>query len=230
MIKIKCILLFLVFISVKAYSQCKIGDCSNGSGTYDFGWCIYTGQFKDGKPEGKGIMKYDDYTYDGFFKDGVENGKGIITYKNGKTELVFFNKGTKVKADEKVAASNWKELEGQYDECIKGNCITGIGTMQFPSGNKYIGSFVNRKRQGAGIFYFANGDVFEGAFKEDLKVDGTYTFSNGYSFTGKFLNEEFYNGLFKAPTGNTVAMNNGKVIIPPVPVSAVGRDKSAPCQ
>lgn len=228
MINLKYIVLFFAFISVKAYSQCRTGDCLNGKGTYDFGWCLYTGEFKNGKPEGKGVMKYDDYTYDGLFKEGLENGKGLITYKNGKTENVFFNKGTKVKADEKVAMADWKELEGQDDECIEGNCITGLGTMQFPSGNKYIGSFVNRKRQGTGSFYFANGDIFKGTFKDDLKENGTYTFSNGYSFTGKFLNEEFYNGVFKAPTGNTVAMNNGKVIIPPAPSGR--EEKPAGCQ
>ncbi len=165
----KYILLFFVVISVNAYSQCKSGDCKNGTGTYDFGWCIYTGEFKDGKPDGKGLMKYDDYSFDGSFKNGLEDGRGVITYKNGKKENAFYNKGTRIKADEKIAAANWKELEGQHDECIKGNCITGIGTMEFPSGNKYIGAFVNRKRQGEGVFYFSNGDVFKGTFKEDLK-------------------------------------------------------------
>jgi hypothetical protein len=227
---IKYIFLFLVLVSTETYSQCKSGDCNNGTGTYDFGWCVYTGQFKGGKPEGQGVMKYDDYTFDGTFKNGLEDGRGIITYKNGKKENASYNKGTRIKADEKIAAADWKELEGQYDECVSGNCITGIGTMQFPSGNKYIGSFVNRKRQGKGIFYFANGDVFEGAFKEDLKDNGTYTFSNGYSYTGKFLNEEFYDGVFKSPIGTSVAMNNGKVIVPPVATVTSSGNKTGGCE
>lgn len=216
MSKITYILVFFIFIATEAYTQCKTGDCNNGRGTYDFGWCVYTGEFKDGKPEGKGVMNYDDYSYEGGFKNGVEDGKGIITYKNGTKESVFYNKGTKIKQDEKIAAADWKELEGQYDECVKGNCITGIGTMEFPSGNKYAGSFVNRKREGKGTFYFNNGDVFDGTFKADLKEYGTYTFSNGYSFTGNFVNDDFYTGKFTAPNGNTAMMKNGAVQAPPL--------------
>lgn len=65
-----------------------------------------------------------------------------------------------------------------------------------------------------GIFYFSNGDKFEGIFKNDLKESGTYTFSNGYSYTGNFLNDDFYSGTFKAPSGSSVVMNNGKVSCP----------------
>jgi len=210
--KIKYILPFFVFIAVKTYSQCKTGDCNNGRGTYDFGWCIYSGEFKDGKPDGKGVMNYDDYSYEGSFKNGVEDGKGIIIYKNGKREIAFFYKGTKQKQDIKVAAADWKEIEGQDIECVSGNCNTGFGTMQFPSGNKYVGNFVNRKRQGKGTFYFNNGDKYEGNWNADLKQDGTYTFRNGYTFTGSFSNDDFYTGTFSGLSGSSVAMNNGKVI------------------
>lgn len=209
--KINYILLFFVFISAKVYSQCKTGNCNNGRGTYDFGWCVYNGEFKDGKPEGKGVMNYDDYSFEGSFKNGVENGKGIITYKDGKRESAFYYNGAKQKQDEKVAEADWKELEGQNIDCLSGDCSTGFGTMQFPSGNKYVGSFVNRKREGKGTFYFNNGDKYEGTFKADLKDNGTYTFSNGYTFSGSFYNDDFYNGRFTAPSGATVAMKNGAV-------------------
>jgi len=222
--------LLLLFFSAKGYAQCKTGDCNNGMGTYDFGWCVYTGQFKDGKPEGKGIMKYDDYTYDGSFKNGLEDGKGMIIYRNGAKENVFYNKGTKVKPDEKILAADWKGLEGQSDECIKGNCITGFGTVQFPSGNKYVGNFVNRKKHGSGIFYFSNGDQFEGTFKDDLKDNGTYIFSNGYSYTGKFLNDNFYNGIFNAPSGSSVTMSNGKVVPPLAAKIEAAENNGAACQ
>lgn len=214
---IKYLLLLFVCITIKAYPQCKNGDCKNGRGTYNFGWCVYNGEFKDGKPDGKGVMNYDDYSYEGDFKKGVEDGNGTITYPNGTRERVFYYKGTKVKADEKIAAADWKELESgrQDDACIAGNCITGFGTMLFPSGNKYVGNFINRKRQGKGTFYFNNGDKYEGTFKADLKDNGTYTFSNGYTYTGSFFNDDFYNGLFTSTSGTTASMKNGTVQAPP---------------
>jgi hypothetical protein len=125
----------------------------------------------------------------------------------GKTDLAA--------ADEaKSAAAGNKPLEGQDDECIQGNCRTGYGTVEFPSGNKYVGNFVDRKRQGKGVFYFANGDQFEGTFDNDLRQSGTYRFKNGYAFKGSFLNEDFYNGTFITPEGSEVQMVNGKVIAP----------------
>lgn len=215
MSKVKYILLFFVLVSVKTYSQCKTGNCNNGRGTYDFGWCIYAGQFKDGKPDGKGIIVYDDYSFEGEFKNGVEDGKGVIAYKNGNIEVAFYYKGTKQKQTEKVAAGNWKELEGKYTECVSGNCNNGFGTVEFPSGNKYVGNFVNRKRQGKGVFYYNNGDVFDGTWNADEKQNGTYTFTNGYTYNGSFVNDNFYNGTFGAPSGSSVALNNGKVVTPP---------------
>ncbi len=209
--KINYMLLLFVLMSVKAYSQCKTGNCNNGRGTYDFGWCVYNGEFKNGKPDGRGVMNYDDYSYEGSFKDGFEDGKGIITYKNGKRESAFYYKGTKQKQDEKVAATDWRELEGRDIECTSGNCNTGFGTMDFPSGNKYVGNFVNRKREGKGTFYFNNGDKYEGTFKADLKENGTYTFSNGYVYAGSFYNDDFYNGKFTAPSGAIAMMKNGTV-------------------
>jgi len=211
------VFILLLFVPSSSFCQCKTGDCNNGTGTYDFGWCVYTGQFKNGKPEGKGVMKYDDYTYEGNFKNGVENGNGIITYKDGRKENANYIDGVKQETFAKVDTANWQTLHGQDDECITGNCLTGFGTVLFPSGNKYVGYFVNKKRQGNGVFYFANGDKYEGSFEKDLRNEGVYTFNNGYTYTGTFKNEDFYNGIFAAPDGRTVSMKNGVVIAPPQP-------------
>ncbi|RYZ92307.1 MAG: hypothetical protein EOP47_30475 [Sphingobacteriaceae bacterium] len=92
-----------------AFAQCKSGNCTNGKGVYDFGWCVYEGDFKNGKPDGKGSMKYDDYTYDGEFKNGVEDGLGTLTYKNGKQEKVVFGDGKKIAFEPiKVNAADFK--------------------------------------------------------------------------------------------------------------------------
>jgi hypothetical protein len=56
---------------------------------------VYDGEFKNGKPDGTGTMKYSDYTYVGEFKNGVEHGKGVITYKNHKIEKTLFIDGKK---------------------------------------------------------------------------------------------------------------------------------------
>ena len=42
---------------------------------------VYVGEIKNGKPHGKGILKYTNSKYVGEFKDGKCNGQGILTSK-----------------------------------------------------------------------------------------------------------------------------------------------------
>lgn len=211
------LILFQHFFCCNAYSQCISGDCKNGKGKFDFGWCVYEGEFKDEKPEGAGAMFYDDYTYTGTFKNGVEDGRGIIKYKNGKQEEVMYSDGKKT--DYKPVAVNqneWKELDGHDPRCKSGNCVTGLGTYIFESGNKYVGRFVNRKREGEGIFYYFEGDRFEGIFSDNQKVKGKYFFTNGAVYSGDYKDDLEYNGVVTL-NNNSVTFINGKAIIPPAP-------------
>jgi hypothetical protein len=75
-------ILFLILFPQMLNAQCLSGNCENGNGRFDFGWCTYEGSFKNGKPEGQGVMRYSDYTYTGEFRNGVEDGNGAILRKN----------------------------------------------------------------------------------------------------------------------------------------------------
>ncbi|MEO7048562.1 MAG: hypothetical protein ABI091_24900, partial [Ferruginibacter sp.] len=210
--------LFIFFITIlfigNAYSQCLSGDCKNGKGKYDFGWCIYEGDFKNEKPDGSGTMKYDDYSYTGGFKNGVEDGDGVITYKNGKSEQVKYYEGKKI--DFKpipLKEGEYKELEG-YDLNCKGNCHTGYGTYSFPSGNTYKGNFVNMKRQGHGTFYYASGSIFEGEWNDNKMVSGTFTYNTGATYVGTYDDAgNELNGTVIAGS-RRISIFNGKAIIP----------------
>ncbi|WP_176112897.1 MORN repeat-containing protein [Sediminibacterium ginsengisoli] len=209
-------------------AQCKSGNCVNGKGKYDYGWCVYEGDFSDGKPDGEGVMVYDDYTYTGHFTKGVENGKGIVKYKNGKEEQVYYNNGVKVDyAAAKVDAKDFKEVSGHDPDCISGDCVTGNGTYRFSSGNTYSGEFVNRARHGKGIFRFADGDRYEGVFTNNEKSKGVYTFANGTKYTGTYLNDKEYNGVYTATNGASVSIVNGKAVIKPAPASATANARAS---
>jgi hypothetical protein len=55
-----------------------------GSGTVTFDGATYSGQLKNGNPNGQGTMVYDDgSTYVGKFKDGVPNGQGRFEDADG---------------------------------------------------------------------------------------------------------------------------------------------------
>lgn len=54
----------------------------------------YKGDTKDGVANGKGVAKGED-TYTGEFKNGLPDGKGKYTYKNGNSFTGFFSNGLK---------------------------------------------------------------------------------------------------------------------------------------
>jgi hypothetical protein len=216
---VRSIFIIILFICYQWCSaQCVSGDCVTGKGKFDYGWCVYEGEFKDGKPDGKGIMTYDDYTYEGRFSNGKEDGHGVITYKkDGRRVDVTYTNGVKMEALEKVDSMQWKQLEGYDPNCISGNCETGFGTYVFgKTGNKYTGNFKARRREGQGSFYFADGDRFEGVFRNNEKADGTYYFkATGATYTGTYdgLGKEL-NGTFRSPGGYAIGCVNGQAVIP----------------
>ena len=72
-------------------------------------------------------------------------------------------------------------------ECIKGNCVNGVGTFEMKGVYTYTGQFKNGKADGRGEAISPNGERYEGLFKDD-KFDGqgTYTFANGGKYVGEF--------------------------------------------
>ncbi len=212
-------LISFLFVSANLSAQCKKGNCINGTGTYDFSWCLYIGEFKNGKPEGKGSMKYGDYIYNGSFINGLEDGDGEIVKKDGTKEIVVYEKGVKqVNHLVKVKAEDYQPLSPQDVNCISGDCINGYGTYIFPGGNKYVGNRVNYRMDGNGIFYFANGDKLEGIFKNNIPNSGTYIYISGAKYKGTYDDKGLeLNGSITSPTGISIPYVNGKPIIPPKP-------------
>jgi len=215
----KKIILNMIFVCILMLSsnmiqaQCISGNCMNGKGKYDYGWCVYEGDFKDGKAHGTGTMKYSDYIYKGNFKDGVEDGSGEITYTDGRKESVTYYAGRKSTGPKKIDPADYKPLEGYDPGCVSGNCINGFGTYHFNSGNKYTGNFKEKKREGDGTAFYADGDKFVGTWHNNEKVKGIYTFSNGSVYTGTYdtLGIE-QNGKLVA-NGTIISFNNGKTTV-----------------
>lgn len=226
-----CLSLLLSSLVNGAFAQCLSGDCKAGKGKYDFGWCVYEGEFKNEKPDGEGSMKYDDYTYTGSFKNGVEDGKGVLVYKNGKREEVLYSNGKKL--DYKPTAlkeGEYKSLEGHDPNCTSGNCETGYGTYVFPSGNRYTGNFSARRREGKGVFYFADGNKFDGYWHSDQPKEGTFSYTNGASYTGTYDTAgKEWNGVVTNGLRN-VPFVNGKAVIPPATTYSPQKDAGSQTQ
>ena len=106
---------------------------------------------------------------------------------------------------------------GQQTGCISGDCENGYGTyVYYPSGDKYVGEFKNKNRNGQGtmdwndgykyvgewqdghrhgqgIFTSPSGDKYVGEYKYNEKDGkGTYTYSNGEHYVGEWKGNKLH--------------------------------------
>jgi hypothetical protein len=77
------------------------------------------------------------------------------------------------------------KFEGLFNQ---GKKVCGVN--YYTSGAVYKGNFLDNKRNGEGMYLFANQDTFQGIYKADAKFYGTYKFKNGSSFEGFFVNDK----------------------------------------
>ncbi|SHJ51724.1 tetratricopeptide repeat protein [Parasporobacterium paucivorans] len=149
----------------------------------------YIGEFKDGKPHGKGAEFFSNGDrYEGEFKDGLRSGQGTKTYVNGDRYEGSFEEG-KFHGYGIFSYSDGNKYEGEW---IKGK-PNGQGTRIFANGDKYVGGFRNYNFHGRGIWISANGDKYEGEFK-DGKFNGlgTLHYRSGDKYEGKWEKGVFH--------------------------------------
>ena len=79
------VLSFTLLFNVNLFSDCLIGNCSSGYGSAIFPkGDSYSGTWRNGKAEGKGILKYKDGgVYSGDWREGKADGHGIMVYTDG---------------------------------------------------------------------------------------------------------------------------------------------------
>jgi len=113
----------------------------NGTHNYTFlNGSVYTGEWRDGKRHGHGIMHKGGNVYDGCFHNDLMHGMGTYTWWNGQL------------------------YQGQWENGFR----NGHGVQTWPSGQQYIGNWVDGKRHGQGAQYSKSGAVlFEGKWKMD---------------------------------------------------------------
>ena len=100
----------------------------------------YTGQFKDGKMEGRGTFYFNNGDkYEGEIKNNIFEGKGAYYYHNGEKYVGDFKK----------------------------NMRDGRGVFYYKNGDLYEGEWKKHKRHGKGVIYYEDGTRQMGDFKDD---------------------------------------------------------------
>ena len=110
---------------------------------------VYEGEYMDGKPHGRGIMKWrDGRAYEGEFKDGKLHGRGTLKLSDGRV------------------------YEGEF----KNGKLHGRGIMKWRDGREYEGEWKEGKMHGHGKLVTDNGlKTFEGTFVDNRRDRGTTT-------------------------------------------------------
>ena len=62
--------------------------------------------------------------------------------------------------------------------------------VKIDSNIKYVGEFRLDKKHGDGTFFYTDGDKFVGKYDNDIRIEGTYYWANGGVFSGKWKNDQ----------------------------------------
>ena len=98
---LKISFLFFLALSLASADECMEGDCENGTGTYfystgDKSGSKFTGEWKNGKRDGKGIMLNKDGSFfEGEYKNDMKHGEGafypdVNAYHEGKKGILQY--------------------------------------------------------------------------------------------------------------------------------------------
>jgi hypothetical protein len=73
----------------------------------------------------------------------------------------------------------------------QGDCQNGFGIFKWENGDKYVGDWVNGKREGQGSMTWTGGTSYSGSFKNNqLDGYGTCTWKNGNKYAGNWKNDK----------------------------------------
>ena len=162
--------LFSVIVSTILFSQ-NVKKIENLKDGWDVSY-TYTGEVKDGKPNGMGVAKYgaggSAVRYVGGFQNGMYNGRGTLFFKDG----VF--------------------LSGEW----KNGKLNGKGSFLSEAGILYIGEFVNGVKQGKGVLFYKDNGMICGNFLNDkLSGRGIQIFPDGTVVSDVNYRDDKRNGM-----------------------------------
>lgn len=92
----------------------------------------------------------------------------------------------------KVPKRTKRYLDGSYYEgqMSENKLRNGFGVYYFPNGDVYIGEWVRNQMEGKGTYFYIEGDVYDGTFVEGTKDGfGTFYYTNGHLFHGEWVND-----------------------------------------
>lgn len=159
----------------------------------------YEGQWEAGQKHGKGRQVWPSgNVYEGHWKQGTMSGQGTMLWCDGPHEHY---------------SGHWEQGHPHGEGCHKwlaperSEAEVRDGPSQ-QMNNRYTGQWQMGVRQGAGVFYYANGSKYSGIWQQNVKQGhGRYSFEDGRVYDGPFEQDQMTDYI--PPNEKKTALNIG---------------------
>lgn len=174
-----------------------------------------------------------DYEYEGHFKDGMYHGWGTLTRSDGYVLQGYFIEGGLYGSESTISdpingffyegavfynkpfgegRAQWEDgrtFVGKYSSCDQAE-----GTMTWPNGDVYVGSFECDRLDGQGVMTCADGRVYTGEFEwDEPEGRGKMCWPTGDSYEGAFVNGKIdMNTVGTFTFGNAACEGGGSIM------------------
>ena len=155
----------------------------------------YIGEIKNGLRHGKGKMTYDNGNiYSGEWVNDLFEGKGTYLIPNGQSSKGEWENGYLIKGEIIYIKGviNDEKYIGELVYSFLGYPVPhGMGAYFYINGDKYVGEFVDYKKEGKGTFTWANGDSYCGYWQNDNYHGKGILNKNGIIRDGNWVEGKF---------------------------------------
>jgi len=171
-----------------ANGACYVGKTLNGvhhgHGQMQFqNGAYFSGTFKFGKFDEPGELLSENGAYNGSYKDGKFHGFGEQKDDNGGVYIGFFSEGLR----HGMGTFTSPDCTIYHGPWQNGHA-NGFGTKNYLT-RQYKGNFLNGEPKGQGIMWFTNGTSYTGGFLEgNFYGIGTYIYNQNQQLKGVFQN------------------------------------------
>ena len=118
-------------------------------------------------------------------KDFMDKAENAIVRQQIKDAIDYYRGVLSINPNDPIAKKKIADLETSAINDKTGTLV--YATKTYDNGDKYVGSFVNDRRQGQGTYYYNSGNRYEGEWKEGKKHgQGTFYFNNGNRYEGEW--------------------------------------------
>jgi hypothetical protein len=156
----------------------------------------YDGAWYRGRRHGHGVLMYDSdgkQKYEGGWHNDMRHGEGTMQYTSGNVYKGMWFMGAPHGEGQMMWHSRNEVYVGEWQNGLQHGQGVHAWFMEVQSGtsfqtlNKYDGTWVEGKRNGLGVFEYADGARYEGHWADDKKHGaGQQTFPDGTIYRGEF--------------------------------------------